>query len=137
MKNLENCQNKLRQTGFKLTPQRVAVLEYLEGNTSHPSARKIFQSVRLKHPMISFATVYKTLKMLTEIDEIQSLSISENMINYDPDASAHGHFYCDRCGEIFDIFPDETLKTNDNNGHLIKSVKIYCYGLCTKCRKVV
>lgn len=137
MKNLEYCQIKLKQNGFKLTPQRMAVLEYLEGNTSHPSAMKIFQAVKQKYPMISFATVYKTLKLLTDIDELQSLSIAENLINYDPDTSTHGHFFCDCCGQIFDIFPDQPCESRDINGHLVKSLKIFYYGLCTKCRKVI
>jgi Fur family peroxide stress response transcriptional regulator len=30
--------NKYRNIGFKLTPQRLAILSYLEGNKEHPSA---------------------------------------------------------------------------------------------------
>ncbi|MEK7313260.1 MAG: transcriptional repressor, partial [Deltaproteobacteria bacterium] len=46
--------------GFRLTPQRIAVLEYLEGNTTHPTAEDIFIAIKKKHPTVSFATVYNT-----------------------------------------------------------------------------
>jgi len=47
--------------------------------------------------MISFATVYKTLKVLAEVDEIQKLKIAENKVNFDPNTEAHDHFYCRKC----------------------------------------
>ncbi len=49
---------RYRETGLKLTPQRLAILEYLDGNTSHPSAEDIYISVKEKFPTMSFATVY-------------------------------------------------------------------------------
>ncbi|UCE72718.1 MAG: transcriptional repressor, partial [Nitrospiraceae bacterium] len=36
---------KYRDKGLKLTPQRLAILEYLDGNKSHPSAEDIYAAV--------------------------------------------------------------------------------------------
>jgi Fur family peroxide stress response transcriptional regulator len=53
------------EKGFKRTPQRLAILAYLEGNTSHPSAEEIFHAVGGKDQTLSFATVYNTLNALS------------------------------------------------------------------------
>ncbi len=55
---------KYRRLGIKLTPQRLAILEYLNGNTDHPSAEDIYRTVSKKYPTMSFATVYNTLGTL-------------------------------------------------------------------------
>ncbi|MFZ2197327.1 MAG: transcriptional repressor, partial [Thermodesulfovibrionales bacterium] len=57
--------NKYRNIGFKLTPQRLAILSYLEGNKEHPSAEEIFRAVSDQYPTMSFATVYNTLAALS------------------------------------------------------------------------
>ena len=55
---------KLKQIGLRVTPQRQAILELLEGNRFHPSAEDIYHEVLKKYPQISFATVYNTLSKL-------------------------------------------------------------------------
>lgn len=135
MKNVREALGKLRETGFKLTPQRLAILEVLEGNHSHPSAQSIFQSVKARYPMISFATVYKTLKVLERVGEIQSLSITENKLNFDPDTSRHHHFYCRSCEKIFDIFPSEGQVPQEIDGHRVDRSQVYYYGICSNCTK--
>ena len=56
---MENIRKQI--PGLKLTPQRLAILDYLKENREHPSAEMIFKSVREKFPTISFSTVYNTL----------------------------------------------------------------------------
>jgi len=56
--------NKYRKIGIKLTPQRLAILAYLEGNIRHPSANDIDQAVLKKFPTISLATIYTVLAAL-------------------------------------------------------------------------
>ena len=46
----ENIISRYRGKGFKLTPQRIAILEFLEGNTDHPSADDIFQGYKGEAP---------------------------------------------------------------------------------------
>ena len=53
-----------RHLNIKLTPQRLAILGFLKGNKSHPSAEDIFKAVQKQFPTMSFATVYNTLEAL-------------------------------------------------------------------------
>jgi len=88
---------------FKRTPQRLAILDYLEGNTSHPSAEEIYRAVSKKYRSMSVATVYNTLNTLTKAGALRELTIDPERKRYDPDISRHHHLICVRCHKIVDI----------------------------------
>lgn len=133
MDTVKSCLEKLKNAGLKQTPQRSAILEILERNSSHPSANRIYREAKKKFPMISFATVYKTLKVLVDVDEIQQLKIAEGKVNFDPNTEPHNHFYCKRCKEITDIIPDRRMIPKRLNGHLVERCQVYYYGICSNC----
>ncbi len=134
MKNTNQTIKKLKESGLKITPQRLAVVEILQDNTSHPSAQSIYEEAKKKYPMMSFSTVYKTLKVLDDVGEIQQLSIAEDRVNFDPDTSPHHHFLCEKCGDIYDV--DETLDLYQPsiNGHMVKKTQVFYYGICSRCQ---
>ncbi|MHB8880848.1 MAG: Fur family transcriptional regulator [Thermodesulfovibrionales bacterium] len=126
---------KYRTSGLKLTPQRLAILKHLEGNTDHPSAEEIFRSVRKQFATMSFATVYNTLEMLVSRGDLAELSIDPAKKRFDPDGRPHHHLICKRCSCIVDIFQDfdielpKTMKKEFRvTGHHIEF-----YGLCPRC----
>ena len=53
--------NLLRERGYKVTPQRLAVYEALADETWHPNAEMLFNKLQPKFPAMSFATVYPPL----------------------------------------------------------------------------
>lgn len=129
---------KLRESGFKLTPQRLAIIRYLDGNKSHPHALKIHKELKRRYPTLSFSTVYNTLNMLEMIGEISSVNIFDEYVNFDPETKPHIHFYCERCGSIRDIFLDKveglSIPLNEIEGNLVKSTQIVMKGICSDCR---
>jgi Fe2+ or Zn2+ uptake regulation protein len=50
--------------GLKMTPQRRAIVEYLQTCTDHPTADEVLTAVNDKFPMTSRPTVYNTLNWL-------------------------------------------------------------------------
>ncbi len=129
---------KLRQEGFKLTPQRLAVIKHMIGNTKHPSALAIHKELKRRYSSLSFSTVYNTLNMLERIDEVRSLNVIDGHLNYDPDMSAHGHFLCTKCGSIHDIRFENCdalrLPEGEIDGHLVTSIQVSFRGICKNCR---
>lgn len=128
---------KYKDIGIKLTPQRLAVLEYLEGNKSHPSAEDIFRAVRERYPTMSFATVYNILETLKEKGLVQELNIDPQKKRFDPDTTSHHHFICTGCGRVIDI-PEEKVpeiqeKYFDNLE--VHRVHMEFYGLCHNCKE--
>jgi Fur family peroxide stress response transcriptional regulator len=138
MISFEETIQKLRSEGFKLTPQRLAVIRYMLGNTEHPSALKIHRELKRKYPTLSFSTVYNTLSMLERIAEVQSLHVFDNFLNYDPNTNTHIHFYCKACGKISDIFlegrSDVSVPRGEIEGNSIDAVSLVLRGTCRSCR---
>lgn len=128
---------KYRHLKFKLTPQRLAILDYLDGNRTHPSAEDIYKAVQKKFPTMSFATVYNTLEALKEKKEVQELKIDSHKKRYDPDRTHHHHLICMKCKEIVDIHKDFkiTLSEEMTSGFDIVSNSIEFYGVCQQCKQ--
>lgn len=127
---------KYKNIGLKLTPQRLAVLEYLEGNKSHPSAEDIYRAVKEKYPTMSFATVYNILETLKKKGLIQELNIDPQKKRFDPDTSSHHHLICSRCGKVIDLssehFPH--IEVKEFEGFEVKMVRLEIYGFCQDCK---
>lgn len=133
---------KLRQkgmiSGFKRTPQRLSILEHLDGNKCHPSADEIYRFVAKKNPSMSFATVYNTLNTLVEAGAVRELTIDPDRKRYDPDTSAHHHLICLDCRKIVDIPGDIAVEVprGVTKDFIVTGNHIEFYGVCTPCRKL-
>lgn len=128
---------KYKDIGMKLTPQRLAVLEYLEGNRSHPSAEDIYRAVKKKYPTMSFATVYNILEALKEKGLVQELNIDPQKKRFDPDTSLHHHLICTGCGKVIDIPLEQIPEISEEalEGFEIQKVHLELYGLCQDCKR--
>ena len=104
----EQVIQRLRQEGMKLTPQRLAVVRYLDGNRAHPSVDEIHRGVVREFPTISLATVYNTLEMLERLEVVRSVFLDGGRRRYDPDTRPHHHAVCRRCHRVEDVFPEAT-----------------------------
>ena len=93
----------LRQCDIQPTPQRIAVVQCVLENTSHPTADDVLISAREKCPTVSRATVYNTLNLLVEKGLIGMQTIREGAVVFDPNVEKHHHFIDEDTGEIFDI----------------------------------
>jgi Fur family peroxide stress response transcriptional regulator len=126
---------KLREIGLKVTPQRLAILEIIKGDRTHPSAEKIYDRISRKYPGLSFATVYSTLSKLVEVGEIQELDIDPNKKRFDPYTSVHCHFYCKTCKKVYDVDYDSSLTPGIKKigGHQIDSIQLNFKGVCKHC----
>ena len=129
--------NKYRNIGLKLTPQRLAILGYLEGNKEHPSAEEIFRAVSDKYPTMSFATVYNTLAALSKKGNILELTIDPDKRRYDPNTENHNHLICISCKKIVDICLDYKVVVPESLGYdfEITGNHIEFYGICPACKQ--
>lgn len=136
MKRLSNTA-KIPVAGFKRTPQRIAILEYLDGNKTHPSAEDVFKAVSRKYHSMSFATVYNTLNALVDAGVLKGLNIDPERRRFDPDTRPHHHCICLRCKKIIDVYADMDVKLPANIGSDFTAVSSHVefYGYCSRCSK--
>jgi Fur family peroxide stress response transcriptional regulator len=130
----------LKEIGLKITPQRQAVLRFLNGNKNHPSADSIYSEILKEYPAISFATVYNTLSRLAGSGKIQELDIDPGRKRFDPRTDTHSHFYCKTCGNVFDVVcdmpfpgPVDGMKTLEE--HRVETIQLNFKGLCRDCAR--
>ncbi len=133
-KRILNARNGKR---FKRTPQRLAILDFLQGNTSHPSAEDIFRAVSKRYDSMSFATVYNTLNTLTDAGAVRELTIDPDRKRYDPDTTMHHHLICMSCRKIVDIADEIGIEFPKNVApdYTILGSHVEFYGLCPPCKK--
>jgi Fur family peroxide stress response transcriptional regulator len=127
---------KYRESGLKLTPQRLAIMQYLDGNKGHPSADEIYKAVSKKFPTMSFATVYNTLETLRRHGRVMELNFDPFKKRFDPNPKPHHHIICVECQKIVDIQNDFCLKLPkiETGEFEIIGSHIEFYGVCSKCR---
>ncbi|HAR63620.1 MAG: transcriptional repressor [Candidatus Margulisiibacteriota bacterium] len=132
----ESIIRSLKQHSLKVTPQRIAIMEYLSGTKAHPTAENIRAALEKTFPSLSFATIYNTLEMLVETKLVSRLKISEeSRINYDFFTDPHHHFYCRICGKVLDVHIScDVARKREVDGHCIEEVHGYFKGVCSQCR---
>ena len=130
----------LRQHGYKLTPQRRAVLSVIALSHEHLTPAAIYEKVRQEHPNIGLVTVYRTLEVLTRLGLICEVHAGGNCRSYlmRRPTEHHHHLICSDCGTVVD-FTDcdlselEQRLSNETDfkieGHLLEFV-----GQCQNCR---
>jgi Fur family transcriptional regulator, peroxide stress response regulator len=121
---------------MKMTPQRLAILKFLDKNREHPSAADIYRAVSKDFPTMSFATVYNTLKALKESKNVLELSIDAVKKRYDPDTADHNHLICLECRRIVDVEADIRVDLADEKagGFTVVGSHVDFYGYCPECR---
>jgi len=128
---------KYRHLQIKLTPQRLAILDYLNGNKSHPSAEAIYKAVSKQFPTMSFATVYNTLETLLNKGSIRELKIEAGKKRYDYDIAPHHHIICVGCKKIVDLYKDYKIPLPDDITQEFELINknVEFYGTCQNCKK--
>lgn len=131
----------LERAGFKLTPQRIAIVRELADDLTHPTAQSLFDRLRPAFPTMSFATVYNTLAALTECSLVQGLNLGGS-VRLDPNTEPHHHAVCDACGVIHDIplervervdcAPPSADSTSFLGFRVLREQRTY-RGLCAQC----
>jgi hypothetical protein len=82
----------LRKRHFRLTPQRVELVRLISASDGHPSAAQLYARIKAQFPTMSQATVYKTLTLLKEMNQVLEIDL-RNDSHYDgnrPGLLVHG-----------------------------------------------
>jgi Fur family ferric uptake transcriptional regulator len=131
---------RLREKGYRLTPQREMILAAIENSRDHISAEEIYAQVVAKYPHVNISTVYRTLDLLNKLGMVYEIDLGEGRIRYHAEGSGHHHhLVCQGCGKVIDI-DEATLSSlkdilyRDYGFHAdLRHVGIF--GLCAGCRR--
>jgi Fur family peroxide stress response transcriptional regulator len=131
---------KLKAQDLRLTPQRLAILQILAASEGHPSIEEIFEQLKGDFPTMSPATVYKTIILLKELDEVLELGFPEGVNRYDGNKPyPHPHVICLKCKKIMDSelgsLQHLAEAAGQQSGFRILSHRLDFFGLCPECQE--
>jgi len=129
----------LKERDFRLTPQRIELVRLIAASEGHPSAAQLYAKIKVQFPTMSHATVYKTLSLLKEMNQVYEIDLRDDS-HYDGNRPGpHPHLICIQCNKIVDgemeLDPSSVKKLEETSGYQIVRPQIVFYGLCPDCRQ--
>lgn len=129
----------LREAGLRSTPQRLAIACEVFSR-DHPTVAEVYESVRGAFPTIGLATIYNTLKVMTERGLVRELPFAD-AIRFDANLSPHANLVCKQCGaiadseECADLIVAMRKRVSDDGGFQPESQRVDIYGVCRSCSR--
>jgi Fur family transcriptional regulator, peroxide stress response regulator len=128
----------LKERDFRLTPQRVELVRLIAASEGHPSAAQLYKRIKVQFPTMSQATVYKTLAMLKEMNQVLEINLRDDS-HYDGNhPQPHPHLICMKCNKIVDgefhLDQDALNMLEKFSGFSILRPQVTFFGLCPDCK---
>lgn len=131
----------MAKKGLRSTDQRRVIVETFFAAPHHVSIEELLGDVRQRDPKVGYATVYRTLKLLTECGVAFERRFGDGLARYelaDDAESHHDHLICLECSRIIE-FEEPRIEALQEEiatryGFEVRSHKHEMYGVCAECR---
>ena len=129
----------LQQIGYRLTPQRMMILEAIADSGGHLSAEEIHETVRTAYPYLDISTVYRTLDLLKTLHLVSETDLGRGPAQYELlSKGLHHHLICTECREILDV-PDSLLDSlrhamSEEYDFHAEIEHLAVFGICSNCK---
>lgn len=136
---LDRFREACRDQGVKATHQRLEIFREVARSDDHPDAEAVYRGVKSRVPTVSLDTVYRTLKMLTDLGFISTLGHRQESLRFDANLQPHHHHICVKCGRVQDLtqslLDEENVKRVVRTFGTLQTAHIEVRGLCNGCAK--
>lgn len=139
---ISKLKENLKSQGYKLTPQRRAILDTIvENEGKHLTAEEIYDLVKEDCPEIGLATVYRTIVLLEEMGVVCRLDLGDNCSRYElvheEENHQHHHLICTQCSKVIEVEGDllEALEQSIEEKYkfTIQNHSVRFFGICNEC----
>ena len=130
----------MAKKGLRSTDQRRLIVETFFHAQHHVSIEELLAQVRAQDPRVGYATVYRTLKLLTECGVAFERRFGDGLTRYElaDDSTHHDHLICVECGDITEFEEPKIEELQEEiarrYGFELRTHKHEMYGVCPKCR---
>ena len=130
--------SQLRARGFRLTLQRLAILQVLRQSETHLSPREVYKRAKQTLPTLTEPTVYRTLEFLAANGLARPSQTGNGHLMYEIAGNDHHHIVCRSCGDELEI--DHTLletlyyKLESMSGYIRIDSHMTFFGVCPQCQ---
>jgi Fur family ferric uptake transcriptional regulator len=138
-----SVQERLRDHGFRVTPQRATILEILSEVVGHQhlTAQEVFGLAQDRLPGLNVATVYRSLVSLTDAGLVEQMVTSADGIRFslkDPQHQ-HCHLVCRVCSQVLEFDSAElgtlSARIEQSYGFAIDIPHLTFPGVCSGCQQ--
>ena len=130
----------IEQKGLKSTRQRDLIADTFLAQEGHLNVEELLEKVRGVDAKVSAATVYRTMKLLTECGLAAPRRFDDGQTRYEAAIGRHhhDHLICKNCQAIIE-FEDDRIESLQQavarrHGFLVTNHKLELYGLCADCQ---
>ncbi|MBF0464713.1 MAG: transcriptional repressor [Nitrospirae bacterium] len=129
----------LNSRQLKMTTQRELILEVFLTNAKHISSEELYNIVSAKDSSVGQATVYRTLKLLTDSAIARECEFGDGIHRYEPNIGVghHDHLVCLQCGKKIEIYDEKIEKQQEliakKHGFKITKHRMDLFGVCSDC----
>jgi Fe2+ or Zn2+ uptake regulation protein len=136
---IEAYTQKLRRRGYRMTPQRLAMLQVLLDHPGHLTPLEVFHRAQNRLPGLTEPTVYRTLEFLAQNGMVHPSLTSSGHLVYEIAGREHHHVICRSCGanvEIEGALLQRLYKQLEaSSGYKLTTSHLTFFGLCPACQK--
>lgn len=130
---------RLRNQGYRLTPQRQLVLRAVE-KLGHATPDEVLAEVHAQSSAVNVSTVYRTLEVLEELGLVRHAHLSDRAPTYHS-VTDHEHFHlvCRNCHKVVSVDPGEVAplaqRLNELHGFVLDVGHLAIFGRCVECEE--
>ncbi|WP_420631516.1 Fur family transcriptional regulator [Candidatus Leptofilum sp.] len=129
---------KIRERGYRMTPQRQIVLDTVCEQGGHATAGQIYDSVNAQHTVINRATVYRILDFFCDLQLVAKAEISGQTVFEVVGDSPHHHLVCRQCKHVASLpdyhFTELEAHLLAEHGFEADLSHLAISGICAGCR---
>jgi Fur family ferric uptake transcriptional regulator len=129
----------LRAAGHRVTRQRILILDAVCDGGKHTTLGEIYARLRAFDPSIHRSTLYRSLRLFTEVGLVVSAQPGDGETYYEiAQPKHHHHLVCNRCGAETEVSGDVLRHTIEEvrarYGFQIEAAHLVFSGVCAACR---
>ena len=130
---------QLRARGFRMTPQRMAILHVLRHEGTHLSPNEVYKKALNDLPGLTEPTVYRTLDFLAENGLVRPSHSNNGHLTYEIAGEDHHHVVCRVCGSEIEVehalLENVYKKIESTSGYMRIDSHVTFFGVCPKCQR--
>jgi Fur family ferric uptake transcriptional regulator len=131
----------IREKGYKLTPQRKAVIKVITGSRNYFTPESIYDRVKKSCHGIGLTTVYRTISILLNLRLVCEVYATSNRRSYvvRKPVQPHHHLICSGCKKVVDFndcdLTDIEQKLSKGTGFRLEGHLLEFTGICPECQR--
>ena len=129
----------LARKKLRFTSQRAIIFDVFWSVDGHVSPEELYRMTKEKDRSIGQATVYRTLKLLSDAGIAREVDFSDGVTRYEPyyGQKHHDHLICQECGKSVEVVDPRIEKLQEElawqHGFTLSGHSMYLYGCCSQC----